>query len=215
MMRGLGLNIAVIVYTHKESVLNRAVGQEGFEEFRERLSKCVWRYEDVTFQETIQKVQGRVVELQRFYDEVGLLANRRLGSMDDVREAKNQLNSVGRQYLNVIGDQQRTFVEEALAKIDEYTRKQEQDAIRWLKEQETQYAARADLPALRGRLDNPPSFLPDRVRKRLDTLIQSVDQCLDENAVERIESYFLRIKDQSTRRKCLARLQKLLQEKAE
>ncbi len=198
-----------------EKELDRAVGIEGFEKFRERLQQLEWRYEDTTIRNAIQKVSARVVELRQFYDEVIQLSKRRVDTQEEVRETKRLLNSLGRKYLTVVGDEQRLLIEKAQSNLDELVRKQELSAIGWLEEQEAQITAGKNLPQLRSRLEHPPSFLPDKEKKRIDALIKQVDHRLDEDVIEQIASYFLRIKDKRIRKKCLTRLEELMEEKAE
>jgi hypothetical protein len=64
-------------------------------------------------------------------------------------------------------------------------------------------------------LESPPSFLPEKEKKRLAALIKQWDKRLDEDVVGQIESYFLRIKDKKIRKNCLIRLEELMEEKAE
>jgi hypothetical protein len=195
--------------------LDSTVGIEGFEKFRERLQHLEWRFEGTPNQKAIEKVSARVVDLRQFYDEVIQLSKRRVDTPEEVRETKRLLNSLGRKYLTVVGDEQRLLIEKAQSNLDEIVRKQESSAIGWLEGQEAQITTGKNLPQLRSRLDHPPSFLPDKEKKRIDALIKQVDNRLDEDVIEQIASYFLRIKDKKVRKNCLTRLEELMEEKAE
>ena len=198
-----------------ENELDSAVGIEGFEKFRERLQHLEWRFEGTPNQKVIEKVSARVLELRQFYDEVIQLSKRRVDTPEEVRETKRLLNSLGRNYLTVVGDEQRLLIEKVQSNLDEIVRKQESSAIGWLEEKEAQITTGKNLPQLRSLLEHPPSFIPDKEKKRIDALIKQVDHRLDENVIEQIASYFLRIKDKKIRKSCLARLEELMEEKAE
>lgn len=198
-----------------EKELDQAAEIDGFENFRERLQQLEWRYEDTANFKAIQKVSIRVDKLRQFYDEVIQLSKRRVDTPEEVGETKKLLNSLGRKHLNVIGEKQRSLIEKAQFDLGEHVRKQELSAIGWLKEQEAQLKTGKDLPQLRSRLEHPPIFFPDNEKKHIDALIKEIDHHLDEDIIEQIASYFLHIKDKRVRKKCLTRLEELVEEKAE
>jgi hypothetical protein len=195
--------------------LDKVGGVEDFEKFRQILHNLEWRYEGTPHKEVVQKLNARVNELRLFYDDLIQLSKRRADTPDEAGETKRLLNSLGRKYIDVIGDDQRSLIEKAQSYIDENVKKRELSAINWLEELEAQQITVVNLPQFRNFLENPPVFLPEKEKKRVDVLKQQVDKRLDDNVVEQIMSFFMRIKDENLRKKCLTRLQEIMKDKKE
>jgi len=198
-----------------EKQLDMVVGIGGFEKFRELVQTLEWRYGETPYNEDVKKATKRVAELRLFYDELIQLSKRRADTPQEAREIMRTLNSIGRKYISVIGDEQRALIATAQSNLDGYVKKQEQLAIKWLVELEAQPIPENNLSQFRSRLDTPPSYLPENEKKRIEVLKQQVDKRLDDNVVEQIMSFYLRIKDQDVRKECLSRLQEIMEGKKE
>ena len=198
-----------------EKQLDMVVGIGGFEKFREGVQNLEWKYGETPYYDIVQKVTKRVTELRLFYDELIQLSQRRADTPQEAKEIMRLLNSIGRKYISVIGDEQRVLIETAQSNLNGHIKKEEQLAINWLVELEAQPIPENNLSQFLSRLDNPPSYLPENDKKRIEILKHQVDKRLDNNVVEQIVSFYLRIKDQDVRKECLSRLKEIMDGKKE
>jgi hypothetical protein len=182
-------------------------------EFR-NLMQIANRYADTPFTATIALVEQRIQMMQTYLYELGTIQssiNGNIRTQKDSDRMVQQLVELRNRYASNLTQSQLQKVDEVVTQVQDVTHRKIQNALTWLNERQNEYQTSRDLLALKKRLEAAPDFLPKEAHSQLDSLKYDVQHKIDADIATSIEQKFLEIADIEQRRKCIQRLESLLQ----
>jgi hypothetical protein len=164
------------------------------------------RVDGTALSKKLVKPMDTIESLGQFFEELWKVDNTVIATEEIAQALRARLNDVSRRYSKLLSDKQKQAIENSGQSIEKRIREYEQQASLLVDEYEKTYAKGVKIVELRAQMERPISFLTEKERKRLNTLIVQVDKKLDEDVILQIEHNFRKIKDNKIRQKCIKRL---------
>jgi hypothetical protein len=207
--------------THLENKVTEWKGQldavtslAGLKSENDRILRMAHRYDDTEYAVSVTQTLQRIDLLQQYLLELAVVQNSSDGNLrnpGDVQQMLWKAAELRAKYSEQLSAMQIHELDNAVAKIEGDAKVKTARALVWLRDRQAEYITTTDPIALKGHLQQTPSFLPDEARSDLAMLIRDVQRKIDADIVMSIEQKFLEIADLDQRRRCLLRLEQLLQ----
>jgi antitoxin (DNA-binding transcriptional repressor) of toxin-antitoxin stability system len=174
------------------------------------LLRNIGQLEGTQFYQPLLDLQKRIEYLEAFFErlrDTGSLPQRTPNELDAI---ESQLDTIEAEMSSWLGQAQKGVLEKKRTEIRYLRHQKAQEARDWLDNLERRYE-RGDLGSLLHEIETlQPPFLQSDDRVRLEQFKQLLQQRMNNDTVLQIESLFRKITDVDTRRRCLERLQELV-----
>lgn len=189
-----------------EKDIERIDSKQALDILNRSLLLLAHRVDGTALSKKLVKPMAAIESLGQFFEELWKVDNTVIATEEIAQALRARLNDVSKRYSKLLSDKQKQAIEKSEQTIEKRIRGYEQQAALLVDEYERTYAKGVKIVELRAQMERPISFLTEKERKRLNTLIVQVDRKLDEDVILQIEHNFRKIKDTKIRQKCIKRL---------
>jgi len=190
--------------------VERATQASDVRKQRDLLLQNLGQLEATSFYQSLAALQERVEQLEIFFENLRELASAPQRTPDDLTRLEAQLSSLETRFALWLAPSQQALLEQKRQAIGDMRRQKTQEVETWLTQLMQRHSSAENLEALLRQAETPPAFLSPEGMARLEQFRHCLRQQLSENALLQIEALFQKLEDRETRRKCLKRLQALV-----
>jgi uncharacterized phage infection (PIP) family protein YhgE len=192
-----------------ESQLRGARDSGNAREVRDYILRQRYQYEDTPELATIDQLEQRATELQKWLDKLEQLRERDPSSPAEVMELQQALEKLAQDH-SWLSEAQEEVLTRVRQEVEERIRRKIGAAQSWLDDLERRVDAKENPHQLAKALEHEPPFLPDSEKERLARLRQQVQEMLEEDAEGQVIRYFKQIRDRKRQWELLQRLMNLV-----
>lgn len=181
------------------------------EHLLEEIRRYWMHYENTPEMKQVEETEDECKQVLGVLEQIEQTVRTSPTSPREVDEAMEQLK---RESLQSEHPAVQNAVVEGERRLQEYAQRKAEEALRWLQQQEqdAQLGQGDALNALLRRLDEPPAFLPDSERGRLERLKTTVQQRIDEDAAQSVRVRLHQIRDRQKLLQLREEIDRLLRE---
>lgn len=189
--------------------------RRGLDTVRAELLSQLSRFDGARELDKLDSLLQRCEKISEVLDTLGMHRGKPLRDTADLDARKVILQRLTEQCGPYLSSVQRSLIDTTIKGIEEAAVEQQRLAVEWIGRLERDADSSKDAKGL-GRLSEAlsevPPFFPDVAQQRLLTLRNKVRQQIDEDQLVQVEIAFRKIADRAMRRRCLEKLENLLEE---
>jgi hypothetical protein len=193
------------------AAVDQAVQLSEVSQQKNLLLRNMEQLEGTPFYQPLLELQKRIEHLEAFFGKLRDIDSLPQITPNDLTAIESQLDTIGTEMSSWLGQAQKEVLKKKRTEIGHIRHQKTQEAWNWLDNLEQRYERGEPLGSLLHEIETSlPPFLPSGARVRLEQFKQILQQEMNKDMVLQIESLFRKITDADTRRRCLERLQMLV-----
>lgn len=177
---------------------------------RDTLLRNLNAFQGTQFEAILLECQQKIEQLEAFFEALQSLSQLPSNSPKDLEYFEAELEAIENRFNSCLNLAQKDLLRSKREEIIRLRQNKISEAHAWLDDLARRYKIGEPPAKLLQILENPPAFLSEEDLYRVYQLKQALQQRMEEDLVAQIEERFMRISDLATRRRCLERLQKLV-----
>jgi len=178
---------------------------------RDLLLRNLTALQGTSHETVLLESQQKIEQLDAFFESLQNLDHLPSHTPDDLESIESQLEDMERLFSSWLSPVQQDLLKSKRKEISQLRQRKISEAHAWLEELARRYK-NSEMPTnLLKMLETPPAFLSGEDLSRISQLKQTLHRKIEDDLVAQIEERFIRITDIATRRRCLERLQQLME----
>jgi hypothetical protein len=181
------------------------------EDLQSDILRHIGAFEHSVHEKTLGVILDDCRRIRTVLDSLEYQRTRPLNTPAEADERIHVLNSLLTEHPGLLSSLQVSAINDALTTISNDIGNRENEAVRWLAQIETGLANGEDFYAVAEKLSNPPPFLPDDQKIRLNQVTAEINRRIDDDQVQNVVFQFKKITDFIKRMECFNQIQALVE----
>lgn len=159
--------------------------------------------------QALTAIKEKAEHLETFFERLGALDRMPVQTPEALSDLEAQIMSLESEFISWLSPAQVKLLKSKKQHLTETRQRKEKEAQQWLVDLANRYKNGAKPDELLRMAQNPPAFLPASDLTKLEQVKQKIQKQIEKDRILKIETLFVEL-EQQTRRKCLQRLQALI-----